>query len=103
MIDFFVKHRVTTIMFVLVFVVLGIFSYNKLMIEDNPKIEFPIVTISVIYPGATPEEVETLVVKKIEDAVSEISEIKKVKSRAYDSLGYVFIEFLIEADVNIKS
>ena len=103
MIEFFVKHRVTTVMFVLVFVVLGLYSYTNLLVEKTPKMDFPIVTVSVIYPGATPLEVETLVIKKIEDAVSEISEIKKIKSRAYDSLAFVYIEFLIEANVNIKS
>ena len=82
MIEFFVRNRVTTVMFVLVFVVLGFFSYSNLMIEKSPKIDFPIVTVSVVYPGATPLEVETLVVKKIEDAIAEISEIKKVKSQS---------------------
>jgi len=103
MIEFFVKHRITTIMFILVFVVLGVFSYSNLMIEKTPKVDFPIVTVSVAYPGATPLEVETLVVKKIEDAVSEVSEIKKIKSQSYDSFGYIFVEFLLSADVNVKS
>ncbi|MDD5533587.1 MAG: efflux RND transporter permease subunit [Syntrophales bacterium] len=103
MIEFFVKHRITTIMFILVFVVLGIFSYSNLMIEKTPKVDFPIVTVSVTYPGATPLEVETLVVKKIEDAVSEISEIKKIKSQSYDSFGFIYVEFLLSADVNVKS
>ncbi|MDD3982509.1 MAG: efflux RND transporter permease subunit [Candidatus Omnitrophica bacterium] len=103
MIEFFVKHRITTIMFVLVFVVLGVYSYSNLMIEKTPKIDFPIVTVSVTYPGATPLEVETQVVKKIEDAISEVSEIKKIKSQSYDSFGYIFVEFLLSADVNIKS
>ncbi len=103
MIEFFVKHRVTTIMFVLVFVVLGIYSYSNLLIEKTPKTDFPIVTVSVTYPGATSLEVETLVVKKIEDVIAEISEIKKIKSYAYENLGFISIEFLIEADVNVKS
>ncbi|MFA5276279.1 MAG: efflux RND transporter permease subunit, partial [Candidatus Omnitrophota bacterium] len=103
MIEFFVKRRVTTIMFVLVFVVLGLYSYSKLLVEKTPKMDFPIVTVSVTYPGATSLEVETLVVKKIEDVVAEISEIKKIKSWAYEGLAYISIEFLIEADVNVKS
>ncbi len=103
MIEYFVRHKITTVMFVLVFVVLGLFSYSNLMIERDPKVDFPIVTVSVVYPGATPLEVETLVVKKIEDAISEISEIKKIKSQSYDSFGYIFVEFLLSADVNIKS
>ncbi len=103
MIEYFVKHKVTTVMFVLVFVVLGVYSYSNLLVEKFPKVDYPIVTVSVIYPGATPLEVETLVVKKVEDAVSEISEIKKIKSQSYDSLGFVSIEFLLSADVNVKS
>ncbi len=103
MIEYFVKHKFTRVILVLVFVVLGLFSYSNLMIEKTPKVDFPIVTVSVTYPGATPLEVETLVVKKIEDAISEISEIKKIKSQSYDSFGYIFVEFLLSADVNVKS
>lgn len=103
MIEFFVKNKVTTIMLVLVFVVLGIFSYSNILIEKFPKVNYPIVTVSVVYPGATPLEVETLVVKKVEDAVAEISEIKKIKSKSYENLGFVSIEFVISADVNVKS
>ena len=102
MIEFFVRRPVTTIMFVLVFAVLGIFSYSNILVEKTPKVDFPIVTISVIYPGATPLEVEKLVVKKIEDSVAEISEIKKIKSQSFESLGFVYIEFLMSADVNVK-
>jgi HAE1 family hydrophobic/amphiphilic exporter-1 len=103
MIEFFVKRPITTIMFVCVFVVLGIASFYTLSIESTPKVDFPIVTVSVEYPGATPLEVETLVVKQIEDAVSELSEIDKITSRSYDGFGYIFIEFLMSADVNVKS
>ena len=103
MIRFFVRHPVTTIMFVMVFVVLGIAAYFTLNIEEFPSVDFPIVTVTVQYPGATPLEVETLVIDKIEDAVSELSEIKKIRSESYDNLGYVYIEFLLSADVNVKS
>jgi HAE1 family hydrophobic/amphiphilic exporter-1 len=103
MIEFFVKRSITTIMFVCVFVVLGIASFSSLSIERTPKIDLPIVTVSVQYPGATPLEVETLVIKKIEDAVSELSEIDKLRSQSYEGFGYIFIEFLMSADVNVKS
>jgi len=103
MIEFFVKRPVTTIMFIAVFVVLGIVSWSKLLIEKTPRVDFPIITISVVYPGATPLEVETLVVNKIEDAVAEISEIEKMRSQSYESFGYIYVEFLISADVNVKS
>ena len=102
MIEFFVRRPVTTVMFVAVFVVLGIVSIFNLRVEREPKIDFPIVTITVTYPGATPLEVETLVVNKIEDAVAELSEIKKMNSYSYENFGYVSIEFLMSSDVNVK-
>lgn len=102
MIEFFVKRPVTTIMFVLVFVVLGIVSFMELPIEETPKVALPIVTITTVYPGATPAEVETQVIDKIEDKVSELAGIDKIRSESYENLGFVYIEFDIKEDVNIK-
>ena len=98
MIEFFVRRPVTTIVFVLFFMILGIVSYFNLFIESTPKIDFPIVTISVEFPGATPVEVETQVVKKIEDAVAELSEIDKITSKSYESFGMVIVEFNLGTD-----
>lgn len=102
MIEFFVRRPVTTIMLISVFLVLGIVSLLNLQVQETPDIDFPIVTITITYPGATPLEVETLVIDKVEDAVAELSEMKKLKSYSYDSFGYVTIEFLMSSDVNIK-
>lgn len=103
MIEVFVKRPATTIIFILFFVLLGFVSYFNLNVEQTPRIEFPLVTVNVTYPGASPEEIETQVVKKIEDVVVEISEIKSMKSRAFENFGYILIEFKLSADVNVKS
>lgn len=103
MIETFVKRPATTIVFVMVFVILGLFSYKNLIIEASPRIEFPIVSINMPYPGATPIDVETQVLKKVEDAVAEISEIKKITGNAYESFGMLMIEFELTADVNLKA
>lgn len=103
MIELFVKKPVLTLMFVLVFVVLGAISYFNLVIERDPKVKFPMVTVKVIYPGAAPQEIESQLIKKIEDAVTEISQINKVTSTANENYGFVMIEFDVEADVNIKA
>lgn len=102
MIEFFVKRPVTTIMFVLFFVILGIFSFFNLKFEKQPKIDFPLATVSVAYPGATPFEIETLITDKIENAVSELSEVKRIRSYSFDNFGYVFVEFLLSSDINTK-
>ena len=103
MIELFVRRPVTTIVFVSFFIVLGIVSFFNLNIEETPKIDFPIITVKVTYPGATPSEMETQIIKRIENAISEISELKHVSSYAYESYAQVVIEFMLEADVNIKS
>tara|TARA_Y100001936_G_scaffold248465_1_gene296405 strand:+ start:1427 stop:4552 length:3126 start_codon:yes stop_codon:yes gene_type:complete len=103
MIETFVKRPAMTIVFILVFVVLGLFSYKNLIIEATPRIEYPIVSINMPYPGATPIEVETQLLKKVEDAVAEISDIKKINGNAYESFGLLMIEFEIKADVNNKA
>ena len=103
MIETFVKRPATTIVFIMIFVVLGLFSYNKLIIEATPRIEYPIVSVNMPYPGATPVEVETQLLKKVEDAVAEISDIKKITGNAYESFGLLMIEFEIKADVNNKA
>lgn len=103
MIEVFVKRPVTTIVFVLFFVLLGFVSYFNLNVEQSPRIDFPLVVVNVTYPGASPEEVETQIIKKVEDSIVEISEIKKVDSRAFENFGYVLIEFNLSADVNVKA
>lgn len=103
MIESFVKRPATTIVLILVFVIMGIVSYNNLIQEKTPKVEFPIVSVQLVYPGASPIEIESQMVKKVEDAVSEISEIKKITSYVYENFARVMIEFHLSADVNIKS
>ncbi len=103
MIEFFVKRPVTTVMFVLFFVLLGLVAYPTMNVERTPAIDFPMVSTTVVYPGASPKEVEELVVKPIEDAVAEVSEIKKVTSESFENGGFILVEFNIGADVNQKS
>ncbi len=103
MIRMFVRRPAMTLMFVLIFVVMGLVSFFNLIIESTPKMDFPMVTISISYDGASPAEIETQIIRKIEDAVAEISQIKKIESYAYEGFGMLLIEFEIKADVNLKA
>ncbi len=103
MIEMFVKRPATTIMFVAFFTVLGIVSWFNIPTELMPKIDFPMVTVKVVYPGATPVEVETQIVKKIEDIAAEISDIDKIESYSYENFAFVLVTFNLGANVNIKS
>lgn len=103
MLKFFVRRPVTTLMFVLFWVVLGLVSFPKMNIERTPAIDFPIVTSTFIYPGAAPAEMESQILRRAEDAISEVSELKSLTSYGYENSGMVLAEFHLGVNVNDKA
>lgn len=88
---------------VVVFTILtlgGLFSYTQLGYELIPKFEVNVITISTVYPGASPSEVENTVTKEIEEAISSLENIKKIESKSYESLSLVMLELNPDADVD---
>src|SRR5690554_2225908 len=80
---------------------LGIMSYFSLNYELLPKFTPGVVSVSTIYPGASPSEVENTVTKKIEDAMSSMENIKKLTATSFESLSLVIVELNSEADVDL--
>ena len=78
----------------------GLFSYTQLGYELIPKFEFNMITISTVYPGASPSEMENTVTKKIEDAVASMENIKKIESKSFESLSMVMIQLNPGTDTN---
>ena len=78
----------------------GFYSYKLLNYELIPKFEVNVVTISTIYPGASPSEIESTVTKKIEDGVSALENIKKIQSYSYESLSVVIVQLTNDANVD---
>lgn len=103
MLKFFVTRQITTLMFVLFWVVLGLVSFPNMNIERTPSLDFPMVTATFIYPGAEPSEIESQVVKKAEDAISEVASLKKITSKAFENGGFVMAEFNLGVNVNDKA
>jgi len=60
-------------MVIMTFVVLGVFAYLQIPVDLTPDVDFPVVTVSTLYPGAGPEEIETLITEPIEEEVSSIA------------------------------
>lgn len=81
---------------------LGLFSYSKLKYELLPKFSPPILTITTIYPGASPKEVETGVTKVIEDAVAGMDKVSEVRSSSLEGVSFVIIELLQSAKTDIS-
>jgi hydrophobic/amphiphilic exporter-1 (mainly G- bacteria), HAE1 family len=96
--DTSIKRPVFATMVILSFMVLGIVSLGRLGIDLFPEVNFPFVNVLVPYPGAGPEEVETLVTRPIEDAVAGINGVKRVISTSTEGMSMVGIELRLEID-----
>jgi multidrug efflux pump subunit AcrB len=79
--------------------VIGLFSWQRLGVEQMPDISFPGAYIEVSYPGASPEAVEREVTKLVEEAVNSVAGIKRITSRSLEGRSQTSIEFVLDADM----
>lgn len=98
MIGTFIRRPVFTTMFVLLLVVFGIKSYPNLGVDLYPDVDLPLVSVSVTYTGASPEEMETLITRPIEDRVSQVSGIKTLSSTVREGYSQTVLEFELGVD-----
>lgn len=98
-----VKRPVFATMLILSLVTVGAFSFFSLGLDLFPKIDFPTITVTVVNPGASPQEIETDVTEKIEEAVNTISGIDELRSTSIEGVSQVFIQFVLEKDVNVAA
>ncbi len=98
-----VRRPVFASVIVLILSVIGLFSYFQLGLDRFPKIDFPIVTVTVLQPGAAPEEIESEITDKIESAVNTVSGIDELRSTSVEGVSQVYITFLLEKDINIAA
>ncbi len=98
-----VRRPVFATVLVLTLVVVGVFGYFKLGVDRFPKVDFNIVTVTVREDGASPEEIETDVVDKIEEAVNTVSGIDQLTSTSFEGVGIVIVTFTLEKDINVAA
>ncbi|MDY6947664.1 MAG: efflux RND transporter permease subunit [Pseudomonadota bacterium] len=100
--EFPIKRYQFTLVAFAMLVALGISSYLSIPRQEDPYFPIPIYQIIVAYPGAEPRDVERLVVKPIEDRISELDDIKKIESFSNDGLAMLLTEFYSSADAEEK-
>ncbi len=96
-----VKRPVFATMLILSLVVVGAFSFFRLGVDLFPKVDFPTITVTVVNPGASPQEIETEVTEKIEETVNTISGIDELRSTSIEGISQVFVQFLLEKNVEV--
>ena len=79
--------------------VLGLFSYSQLRVERLPDISPPLVFVSVAYPGASPESIETDLTRPIELGLNGIAGVKMIRSNSLEGRSETVVEFSLDADM----
>ena len=95
-----ISRPVVILMMVSAFLVLGIFALVKLPAELNPQVDFPRVTVLTTYTGTNPQEMETLITKPIEDAISGVSGVQEIDSYSEQGVSTVSIQFFFGTNLD---
>jgi HAE1 family hydrophobic/amphiphilic exporter-1 len=98
-----IANPVFATMMMAALLVLGAFSYSRLPVEQFPDVSFPVVVVQTEYPGASPENVEEEVTRRVEESVNTISGIKTLSSRSYEGLSVVIVEFDLSIDPKLAA
>ncbi|MET0287502.1 MAG: efflux RND transporter permease subunit, partial [Polyangiales bacterium] len=101
--DVSIKRPIFTAMIMMAILVFGAVMYKRLSVDLFPKVDFPIVTVTVVYPGADPETMETKVADPIEEAVNSLSGIDQLRSTSLEGVAQVFVQFEIGIDLDIAA
>ncbi len=98
--DVSIRRPVFTAMLSFCLIVLGVMGYTRLGTDLFPDVTFPVVVVNTVYRGAGPGEIETQVIKPIEDAVAGISGVDKIHSSSRENVGMVVVQFKLSVDLD---
>ena len=101
--DFAIKRPLITVVTMVALVIFGTFALLKLKTDEFPDVAPPWLTVGIVYPGASPEVVESEVLKPVEEQIGSISGVKRIMGKAYDGYSMLMIEFLFDKDLNVAS
>lgn len=98
-----VNKPISTLMVFLAVLVLGVFSYIQLPVDQYPKMDPPYITVMATYPGANASDIEENVTKILEDQLNSVDDLKELTSTSYDNLAVISLEFEWEANLDEAS
>jgi len=98
-----VRRPIFATVLILSLTVIGVFAFTLLGVDRFPKVDIPTVVVTTVQPGAAPEQIETEVTDKIEEAVNTISGIDELRSTSSEGVSLVMIGFLLDKDTNVAA
>jgi multidrug efflux pump len=91
--NFALKHRVSTMVLLVLIALMGVISYSRVPKEASPEITIPLIAVNVMYPGVAPNDMETLVARPIEEELNAIADIKELSSTSVEGYTSIIAEF----------
>src|SRR5829696_2799740 len=98
-----IRRPVFTTMIMLGLVVMGLFSYRRLPIDQFPDVDIPVVTVQTVYPGASAEVIEREVTRRMEEAFNPVEGVDRITSVSLGGVSQVIVEFDLERDVDVAA
>ncbi len=98
-----VRRPIFATVLILSLTVIGVFSFTLLGVDRYPKVDIPTILVTTVQPGAAPEQVETEISDKIEEAVNTISSIDELRSVSSEGVSQVAITFLLDKDTDVAA
>ncbi|MBL8232667.1 MAG: efflux RND transporter permease subunit [Bryobacterales bacterium] len=98
-----VERPVFAVMLIMALVVVGGVSYTRLGIDRFPDVDLPIVSVRTVLPGASPEEIESTITRRIEDAVATVEGIENIRSTSTESQSIVNITFALKRNIDVAA
>src|SRR5947209_17567402 len=98
-----VRRPVFTWVLVAIPVVLGVVSYSELGVDLFPKVDFPVVTVTAVLPGTSPEEMETSVTRPLEEAINTVSGVDELHATVREGNTSLVVQFVLEKDGNVAA
>ena len=95
-----INKPISTLMYVLTLVIFGYMSFKSMPSALFPNVDFPMVTVQTVYPGAESSTVESQITDKIEEAISRIGGVDNIISTSSEGMSVVMVKFFLERDIN---
>ncbi|TVQ46487.1 MAG: efflux RND transporter permease subunit [Gammaproteobacteria bacterium] len=101
--NFCIKRPVFTTVIFLVLAIFGGYGYLQMPVQENPDVEFPVVSVNVALPGAAPEVIESEIIDIIEEEINTIEGIRQLRSEARQDVGSIVVVFDLSRDLELAT
>lgn len=101
--NFCIQRPVFTIVIFLVLAIFGLYGVQQMPVQENPDVDFPIVSVAVVLPGASPEVIESEIIEILESEINSIEGLRQLSSSARQSVGSITAEFELWRDIDIAA